>query len=397
MSNPVALKQHMWKSKPCKFGIDCQLNLSECPGAHFLEEYRVPICLFLNECSKKECSMYHPQMGNAQEYITLMGIDKIIPTYAQWEEKKKRKDFVIQGAKHTISNKELLHSHLLKTRPCLKGIKCKDMKSCGGAHFLEEYRLPICLYMEFCREKECKAFHPNSGKTREQFMKENNIVLPSENQLNFKKNTSPLFDPNPQVISSKMPPTKTNTYLCSFVKEKSKCERPSCSFAHSIEDLVLPVEIKNISLEEKKKLAEKIMKKQISDVYMRPSYLNSTYIEMIKKNTEMINEIGHDEKNESVEGCKEDEKNIEEILDFISQEKAKEDFLLDIEMMEIKKELVYLHTEDFEENKESEDDETEDEDETKVKIDIKNISSLQKWEQSMKQQGKSLWGDLDEE
>lgn len=339
--------------------------------------------------------MYHPKLGSAQQYITFMGIDKIIPSYQQWEEKKKRKEFVIQGAKHTISNSELLRTHLFKTRPCFKGLKCKDMEKCSGAHFLEEYRLPICLYMEFCREKGCKAFHPSSGKTKEQFMEENNIKLPSENlQKNLKKNTSPLFEPNPQAVPSALQKLhsqqKTNTYLCSFVKEKSKCERPSCSFAHSIEDLVLPVATQNMSLEEKRKLAEKIMKKQILDVYMKPSYMNSTYLAMLKKNTEMIDEMRREENGEEAE----DDKNIDEILDFIEQEQAKEDFLLDLEMMEIEAELSEFNFSEESEDSEEEENEVK---EVKVKIDIKNMSSLFKWEQSKKEKGQDLWGDFDDE
>lgn len=402
MSNPDLLKQHMWKTKPCNFGIDC--NLGECSGAHFLEEYRVPICLFLHECSKKDCTMYHPQLGNAQQYITYMGIDKMIPTYQQWEEKKKRKDFVIQGAKHTIANPELLREHLWKTRPCFKGIKCKEMEKCGGAHFIEEYRVPICLYLEFCREKNCKAFHPHSGKTKEQFMQENNVKLPSsEYKKNLKKNTSPLFEPNPQAIPSvkQISNTKTNTYLCSFVKENSKCKRPSCSFAHSVEDLVLPVSTNGISLEEKRKLAEKIMKKQIPDVYMKPSYMNSTYLAMMMKNTQMIDEMRKEEDG-NIDGDIDDDKNIEEILDVIDEEQAKEDFLLDVEMMEIEMELSEFFP--YEENKYDDEDDKEDDkeddnedDEMKVKIDIKDMSSLLKWEQSKKGNKEDLWGDFDDD
>ena len=403
MTNPVLLQQHMWKTKPCRFGAECKHELSECAGAHFLEEYRVPICLFLHACNKKDCSMYHPNLGTGQQYITYMGIDKILPTHQKWIADKTRREMVIKGAKHTISNPDLLREHLMKTRPCYHGLKCKNKESCSGAHFLDEYRVPICLYLEFCQEKMCKAFHPHSGKTKEQFMEENNIKLPIRNLRN-KQDMMPLSEPNPLSQYKTQTSSKTNTMLCSFVKENSKCKRAGCTFAHSIEDLVLPI-AQGVSLEKKREMAEKIMKKNIPSFFMKPSYMNSEYIGMMKKQQELVDELRREENGEEVEESGEnieDEKNIEEILQEIEYENAKEEFLQDLQMhfdLEELNEFEEFHFDKESDDKDDKDEDSDDED-IKVKIVVNSISKLEemeKWGKMKTEKGEKFWGDDDDD
>ena len=413
MKNQELLQKHMWKSKPCHFGVACNKDISECPAAHFLEEFRVPICLYLHMCNKQDCHMYHPNMGTADEYIKFMGIDKVLPTHENWCSTKARRDNIVKCAKYTISNSELLREHLMKTRQCFHGSKCKNKQSCSGAHYLEEYRLPICLYLEFCQEKSCKAFHPNSGKTKEQFMQENNIKLPSKK---LHMDTKPLTEPNEQAIPSKqIVNSKANTILCSFVKDKSTCKRTACSFAHSIQDLILPFNTDGMSLEKKREMVERMTKKKVPDFFMNPSHMNSEYLKMMKKQVDLVDELKQNENESDSLLCarvlkgqsfSEDEKNIEEILDVIDQEYAKEEFLQELELLEMMMEMTVdieeFHFEPEEDNKyeeEEEDEEDEENNEYKVKISIASISQLEKlekmedWEKMKKQTGQNLWGD----
>lgn len=406
MNNQELLQKHMWKSKPCHFGIACNKDISECHGAHFLEEFRVPICLYLHMCNKKDCPMYHPNMGTADEYIKFMGIDKVLPTHENWSSTKARRENIVKCAKYTISNSELLREHLIKTRQCFYGEKCKNKQSCSGAHYLEEYRLPICLYLEFCQEKSCKAFHPHSGKTKEQFMQENNIKLPSKK---LHMDTKPLSETNAHAIPSKqVVNSKANTVLCSFVKDNSTCKRTACSFAHSIQDLILPFNTDGMSLEKKREMVEKMTKKKVPDFFMNPSHMNSEYLKMMKKQVELVDELRQDEDKDG--DLNEDEKNIEEILDVIDQEYAKEEFLQELELLEMMMETIVdfeeFHFEQEQDNKyddEEDDDENEEDEDVNVKISITSISQLEKlekmgeWEKIKKENGQNLWGDDDDE
>lgn len=398
MSNPVLLQQHMSKAKPCHFGIDCKRDLSECAGAHFLEEFRVPICLFLHICKKKDCTMYHPNMGTAQEYITFMGIDKVLPTHEKWisvkDSVKDRRENVIKGAKHTISNPDLLRKHLTKTRSCFHGLKCRNKESCCGAHFLDEYRLPICLYLEFCQDKACKAFHPHLGKTKEQFMEENNINLPirkiEENELvdDAKDNDIvPLTGRNRRASPSPIVNSKKNTALCSFVKNNSKCKRAGCSFAHSIIDLNLPIE-QGASIEKKREMAERIFG-TIPDFFMNPSYMNSEYINMLKKQEDLVDDLRRQENGEENDEnlSKDDEENIEEFLKEIEYEQAKEDFLMEMDLLELGLEEFNFAESD------SEDDNEENHDELKVKITINSISQIETLEKAGKINKEKMWNE----
>lgn len=346
--------------------------------------------------------MYHPNLGSGQQYITFMGIDKVLPTHEKWIDTKTRREIVIKGAKHTISNSELLREHLMKTRPCFHGIKCKNMESCSGAHFLDEYRLPICLYMEFCQEKSCKAFHPHLGKAKEQFMQENNINLPIRKVKAKIEDMLPLSDRNPQAVAKNVVHSKANTALCSHVKADSKCKRTGCTFAHSIEDLVFPFPTGEVSIEAKRVMAEQFMKKKIPDFFMNPSYMNSEYLGMMKKQVDMVDDLRQQEETGQMqEMTEEDEANIEEILQEIEQDKAKDEFLAELEMLF---DLEEFHFDEFSPEDDGKYDEEVDEegDELKVKIVVNSISQLckmeekKKWEELKKEKGEALWADDDE-
>jgi hypothetical protein len=405
MQNQQLLQQHMWKTKPCNFGVNCTRELSECAGAHFLEEYRVPVCLFLHMCNKKDCTMYHPNLGSGQQYITFMEIDKALPSHEKWLTLKTQRDIVIKGAKHTISNSDLLRAHLMKTRPCFHGVKCKN-KECSGAHFLDEYRLPICLYLEFCHENSCKAFHPHLAKTKEQFMQENNINLPIRKVRQDRGDMLPLRERNTQADIKHVAHIKSNTALCSYVKADSKCKKSGCSFAHSVDDLVLPFPVGEVSIEAKRVMAEQFMKKKIPDFFMNPSHMNSEYLGMMKKQIDLVDDLRRQEETgqemqmlEMTEMTEEDESNIEEILQEIEQNKAKEEFLTELEMLFDLEEFHFSPEDEVGDEVDDGKYDDEDEDELKVKIVANSISQIckmedkKKWEETKKEKGEALWGD----
>ena len=415
MSDQDLLQRHMWKSKPCHFGSDCTRELEECAGAHFLEELRISPCLFLHICRKENCSMYHPNMGTAADYFAYMGFDKILPTQKVWQQRR----FVIQGAKITLSNPELLRKHLFKSRPCFNGDKCKNKEECVGAHFLDEYRLPICLYLEFCQEKKCNAFHPHSGKTKEQFMEENNIVLPIRPASVIPTPAHSLsVHINPLVgANSKAEPPKTiihekkNTVLCSFVKENSKCKKVDCGFAHSVEDLVLPFQVdQGISVEKKREIVERLIKKTVPDFFLRPSYMNSVHMMESKRQIDMIDDMRREEMVDEIGDLltDEDEKNIAEFLDEQEQERAMEEFAEEAELIELQIDTFYPSDNEQElelkydvEEEEEEDDDHEDDDheeyDLKVSIKIHNLSELEMWEKSKLEKNEQIWGDINDE
>ncbi len=395
INNPQAFQAHMWKTQPCKFGNNCSHQVSECPGAHFLEEYRVPVCLYLHACkTPMQCKMYHPHLGTADQFISFLGMNKILPTKSEWEMNKQRRDFVLSGAKITIDNPELLRKHLFKTRPCFNGVQCKDKEKCPGAHYIEEYRLPICLYMEFCQEKRCTNFHPHHGKTSQQYMDEHNINLPSKDLFisepyNFEENTRPLNTPNKKAAPQLFENKKANTAFCSFVKENKKCTKNSCPFAHSVEDFRLN-DGKDYSDMNEKKIAIEKRIGFVPDYFMKPSYKNSVYISLMREQVKLVDYLKEDNEDHHHKDDEddEDESNIQEIIDIIDKEREieenKEYFLLELELLDYAKDEI-------EDQEDEEDDILSD---IRVKISINSITSMLKWENMKKERSEELWGDM---
>ena len=399
LSNPEMMHRHMWKTQPCQFGVDCDRNISECAGVHFMEEYRVPFCLYAELCPNVQsgCKMYHPHLGTPQEYISFMGINKKFVSHDTWSLRQKRNLFH-KNAHKMIADKDVLAKHFYKTKPCDNGEKC-HRENCSFAHFSEEYRIPICLFLEFCEEQKCQNFHPNR-ETKEEYLKKNNITFKYSSEKEYKDTIpSPLESlkkANPLAMPSKSFRNKINTQFCSFVKEKGQCRKSGCTFAHSLEDLV--VNFSYSSLEEKRKTLEK--KTKIDDIFLRPSYMNSTYIRMMRQQVKMIDEMRAEENGEKYEEDEEeDEKNIEEILDEIEIEQHKQEFLDELEMFDVDDELEKLfreseeseeEVEESEEEVEESEEEVENSEELVVKINVTRASQLGKYE-------KFSWADDSDE
>ena len=273
-NDPELLKKHMWKTKPCVFGIDCKRDPDQCAGSHFIEEYRPPVCLYLEICKNQNCDKFHPNRCSLESYIVLKKIDSILVKRSYLE----RRLDIEKKARETMSNPELLRQHLHRTRKCFNGVSCSNKEKCNGAHFLNEYRLPICLKMEFCSDEKCQHFHENR-QTKENYMYSQGI--------SFEYNTLEELE--------ELEKSNLYTQLCSFVKEDSPCSRNKCSFAHSLEELVLPECIcpnKEIcdkyhsSLDildpmNKLEAAKRILKIDIPSYFLRQSYENSSYNMML--------------------------------------------------------------------------------------------------------------------
>jgi hypothetical protein len=225
-------------------------------------------------------------------------------------------------------------------------------------------------------------------------MEENNINLPirkiEENELvdDAKDNDIvPLTGRNRRASPSPIVNSKKNTMLCSFVKNNSKCKRAGCSFAHSIIDLNLPIE-QGASIEKKREMAERIFG-TIPDFFMNPSYMNSEYINMLKKQEDLVDDLRRQENGEENDEnlSKDDEENIEEFLKEIEYEQAKEDFLMEMDLLELGLEEFNFAESD------SEDDNEENHDELKVKITINSISQIETLEKAGKINKEKMWNE----
>lgn len=297
------------------------------------------MCLYLEFCQKKECKMYHPHMGAPHQYISFMGINNVLLSRQKWEEKK----FVIQGAKALMSDKERLCQHFYRTSPCQNGEKCHEKETCQNAHFSDEYRLPICLFFDFCEDRDCKYFHPERD-SKEKFNPSFKFSSAEfkEREAMIKKRESimeplrPLRQRNPLAVPPKA--FKEKTRLCGFVKARSMCRKGGCTFAHSLEELIVPGSFS--SLQEKKEYVESTTG-IVEDYYLRPSYKNS--VERKRENDEFkfvmmmrAEENGekYEETEEPEETQDEDDENIEEVLQEIQMDEHKEQFLCEMDDFE---------------------------------------------------------------
>jgi hypothetical protein len=215
-----------------------------------------------------------------------------------------------------ISNKDLMAKHLWRTKPCMHGLNCHNIETCCGAHFKSEYRIPTCLYQEFCDKKGCEFYHPHMG-TAEQYMdfmgvkfeyntpeeclsrteKLQEELKKKQKELNekfvFAQNTFPLI--NAPKIENKTGDEKKNdkrafTRLCRHMKSNRPCKFSGCQFAHSVEQLVLPKCDREKcgcarfhNGDDKVVFAERYLSIKIQDFMMRPAWMNNGFLKAMKE------------------------------------------------------------------------------------------------------------------
>jgi len=154
------------------------------------------------------------------------------------------------------------------------------------------------------------------------------------------KNLLPLRQRNPLAVPYK--PLKEKTKLCDFAKAKSMCRKGGCSFAHSLDELVLSCGAFS-SLEEKKAFVEATTGKKVADHYLRPSYKNSS--DRLREHKElkfvMMMRAEENEENEEKYEDSEDEDEQEScVTDSDDRDTEIEEVLQEIEMMEHQEEFV---------------------------------------------------------
>jgi hypothetical protein len=235
-----------------------------------------------------------------------------------------RQRLVLEKAKQTFENKELFSSHMWRTTPCKYGVKCRDMNTCSRAHFTSEYRPPTCLYLEFCINDKCTMYHPHA-QSEEEYMRKNEVSFrfPTKKDWEtFSSRTRPLTVPTYSSASSASSPVdqRVCTKLCNHVTNSNMCSFPGCTFAHSVEQLVLPPYIKFSSLEEKKVVAERFLRFKIDDVFMRPAWKNNLSLnkqrltnDVIEQQQTFLSRIEVDE-NEVEEDEDDDEEELKVVM-----------------------------------------------------------------------------------
>lgn len=344
-NNPDIMKKHLWKTKPCTFGINCTRILSQCAGCHYIEEYKVPMCLYLEICRDTNCDRYHPNRCTVDQYIYAMGIDKILMKRSVFE----RRLEVEKQAITVMNTPQLLREHLYRTRKCFNGLECSNKDKCPGAHFSNEYRLPMCLKMEFCFDPKCQNFHQHK-QTKESYMEIQGISFEysTSEEYDTTKNglqdlLKPLTGPNPNISLEIKYHKRAFTTLCDNVTESSPCTRSSCPFAHSLDELILPMCLYNDNCSKKEvcknhhpsqdiaESARRILSRDIPSYYLRPCYENSSYLMMLLNQILMIEDM-KEENEEDDKNIDERRESFEDILDFLTEEETElENFYFDLD------------------------------------------------------------------
>lgn len=353
-SDPELLRRHLWKTQPCHYGAECR-NLEKCCAAHFAEEYRAPVCLHLEFCNRRDCKRYHPHLGSIQEYMEKMGVSFQFATRKEWESQNSQKSrrVEVQKMAHEVStNPELLKKHLYKTQPCRNGVGCGNKEKCPAAHFADEYRAPVCLHLEFCNKDGCDRYHPHMG-TVEGYMAfkgirfefatraewEKSAAEPVEKKdhrprrdFRRKRTVADLTDEEKERMfpigqGGKLQPTpkrehdpRRNTKMCRHASDENMCPHMDCGFAHSLDELVLPVCPRKECAcpihhdgQDRTESAKRILKIEIESWMLRPAEQNNSGLACEKSVRDEIQRLA-DEENDS-----EDDRNIDEIQEKIRQ------------------------------------------------------------------------------
>lgn len=128
---------------------------------------------------------------------------------------------VMENARLIMGNPHLKAKHIEKTQPC-RNMPCKKKENCKYAHSDEEYKLPLCLYEEFCKKMGCQMYHPNR-ETRQEFMERNHIGFVTKTVSQ----------------NAKYIPHNRNTKMCTNMTFDTPCQGQYtyCTFAHHINSI----------------------------------------------------------------------------------------------------------------------------------------------------------------
>jgi hypothetical protein len=212
-TNRVAMNTHLRKSKVCYKPV-C-MKKSECGFAHSIEDYNPPVCIYQEFCNTQGCAMFHPHRQTVNEFMKQSNI-----VFVNSSPDDRRVKEVIDHATFLKENKDAMSKHLHKSKVCTN-LLCSNKEECDFAHSLDDFKPAVCLYQEFCENKECAMFHPHR-QTVEEYIASRNITFKTSigHQYQFKPYVAGAF-----------------TKMCSLMTNDTPCPREWCTFAHSIYEL----------------------------------------------------------------------------------------------------------------------------------------------------------------
>ena len=237
-SDKELMAKHLWRTKPCRYGLNCT-RMETCCGAHFKCEYRTPDCLHMDFCDKGDkCTFYHAHLGTVEEYMKFMGIEFLFNTPEEWMENTQKLQIELE---QKMKNLSLLFE--------------KEKEKEKEKHKVEKYNKDLLRPLTTAP----------------------NIV---NNSLNEKINHPLSF-----------------TRFCRHMKQDKMCTFSNCTFAHSIEQLVLQSCDKNgchcnrlHQSDDKIKVAENVLRMKIEPFMTRPAWMNNSYLNILKKEEDFLEE-----------------------------------------------------------------------------------------------------------
>lgn len=142
-----------------------------------------------------------------------------------------RYSLIMANAATLRSTREAMNVHLRKSKACSHA-HCTNSK-CGFYHNRDDYKAPLCIYEEFCRNNYCTMFHPHN-ETRDQYITRMNVKFPQSDPRRDKV-----------MADAQLLRTDKNAMIEHLKKSKvctnSSCNQSSeCPFAHSLDDFKPP-------------------------------------------------------------------------------------------------------------------------------------------------------------
>jgi hypothetical protein len=142
-----------------------------------------------------------------------------------------RYSIVMSRAAFLRSNREAMNAHLRKSKLCANQ-NCTN-SICGFFHTIDDYKAPVCIYEEFCRNNYCTMYHPHD-ESLEEYIKRAKIIFPQRNTRRDEVMAHALLLKSDRAaMNEHLRKSKPCT--------NSLCIKSECGFAHSIEEFRPPV------------------------------------------------------------------------------------------------------------------------------------------------------------
>ena len=186
------LAQHLYKTQKCRHGLRCNRK-ENCVGSHFANEHRVNICLHLQYCNRAECTYYHPQLGSVEGYKVQAGISFEYNSKEEWLAATVKKPYPIVQKPYPIVQEKQVQE-----------------KPWGNSRRPQLFEEPSSK-----RQRTFSESHPDLAPI---------VKMTFASYLNSQG-------------SQKDP--RFHTRFCSKMTESSPCLYNGCTFAHSIDQIVV--------------------------------------------------------------------------------------------------------------------------------------------------------------